>query len=106
MSDVFAGLGALGAGGVGWLASLRPGVAVAVVAVLVLGGIAVRYLEAHERTRLARVGWEGAVAVYRAKGDGAAVARAVHQTEQTAPAGAPAGEGRWFGLRRGLWRRS
>lgn len=102
-------LGAVGAGGVGWLTGLPPAVAVALVALVVVAGAVVRWLEVREQTVRVRIGWEGAVNVCRAGGDAGAVARALHQVAPAAPEQPPdpsPPEVSAAGRRGGLWRRS
>lgn len=74
MTDVVKRVGAVGAGGVGWLAGLPPGVVVC----LVLAALLVQYMVAREATHRETIRWNGAAQVYKAGGDGAAVARGLH----------------------------
>lgn len=65
---------ATAAGGAGLLAVLTE-LPTAVVVCLIVGGLLLPYALAWEQTRREAVGWRGATEVYRAGGDGAAVAR-------------------------------
>ncbi len=98
VTDVVSKVGAAGAG----VASWAVGLPTVVVVLVVLGPMVLPplrdWLLAREQTRREVAAWEGAVNVYRADGDGAAVARGLRggpggnlpltQAESRRPAGA------------------
>jgi hypothetical protein len=67
----------VGAGGLGWLVGLPPYLMAAVVLGIAVTAALGRWLLAREATRQERVRWVGALEIYEAGGDGAAVARAM-----------------------------
>lgn len=87
MAGVVEKVGAVGASGAAWLAGLPAEMIVAVVLVTSAVAMLGRWLLAREATRREAVRWTGAVEVYKAGGDGAAVARGLaaqdHPPEQS-----------------------
>lgn len=84
VTDVMSKVGAFGTASFGSLAGLPPAVTVVLIALVLVVGAVMGWLEAREQTRRTRVDWEGAIGVYRVHGDGAAVARALHRAEPAA----------------------
>lgn len=75
MADILGKVGLTGAGALSWASGMPTGVVVLLgLAAIVMPPVG-QWLLAHERTRLERTAWQGAVAVYLAQGDGAGVAR-------------------------------
>jgi hypothetical protein len=73
------GVAAAGSDVAAAVATLPAGAVVLLGVVMAVSGVAGRYLLARERTRRLEVGMAGAANVYKAGGDGAAVARGLRE---------------------------